>query len=103
MADLITSSAKPIVFTGSMRFYGETGYDGFRNLLNTIRTCLVPMPMAVVSLLMAERLFSAREVIKVNSLNIAVFEAPGSGLIGDVTGDVTGDEIIITRMSGKNL
>jgi len=97
MADLIISSAKPVVFTGAMRFYGETGYDGFRNLLNSIRTCMLPMPIAGVSLLMADRLFVAREVIKVNSLNIAAFEAPGSGPIGYVAGD----EIIITRRPGE--
>lgn len=97
MADLIISSVKPVVFTGAMRFYGETGYDGFRNLLNSIRNCMLPMPISGVSLLMADRLYVAREVIKVNSLNIVAFEAPGTGPIGYVAGD----EIIITRRPGE--
>jgi L-asparaginase len=88
MAELTLRSSKPVVFTGSMRYYSETGFDGIRNLLNGIRACLLPLPAETgVVLLMTDRMFAAREVIKVNSLNIDAFEAPESGPVAYVAGD----------------
>lgn len=88
MADLVVGSPKPVVYTGSMRFYSETGYDGLRNLLNGIKACAVALPPEIgVVLLMNDRLFSARDVIKINSLNIDAFEAPESGPVAYVAGD----------------
>ncbi len=37
MLDLACISRKPIVCTGAMRYYSETGYDGLRNLLNSLK------------------------------------------------------------------
>jgi L-asparaginase len=88
MADLVLSSTKPVVFTGSMRYYSETGFDGIRNLLNGVKACVLPLPPeAGVVLLMTDRIFSAAEVVKVNSLNIDAFEAPESGPVAYVAGD----------------
>lgn len=88
MADLTLRSTKPVVFTGSMRYYSETGFDGIRNLLNGLRACLLPLPAETgVVLLMTDRIFSAREVVKINSLNIDAFEAPESGPVAYVAGD----------------
>jgi L-asparaginase len=88
MADLTLRSHKPVVFTGSMRYYSETGFDGIRNLLNGVRACILPLPPeAGVVLLMTDRIFRAREVIKVNSLNIDAFEAPESGPVAYVAGE----------------
>jgi L-asparaginase len=94
MADLTLHATKPVVFTGSMRYYSETGFDGIRNLLNGLRACLLPLPPETgVVLLMTDRVFSAREVVKINSLNIDAFEAPESGPIACVAGD----DIRLTR------
>jgi L-asparaginase len=94
MADLVIESNKPVVYTGSMRFYSELGYDGIRNLLGGIKACLLPLPPEVgVVLLMTDRLFSAREAVKINSLNVDAFEAPGSGPVGYVAGET----ILLTR------
>jgi len=94
MADITVRSAKPVVYTGSMRFYSETGYDGIRNLLNAIKACLLPLPPDTgVVLLMTDRFFTAREVIKINSLNIDAFGAPESGPVGYVAGD----SVLLTR------
>jgi L-asparaginase len=94
MADLTVTSTKPLVFTGSMRFYSELGYDGIRNLLGAVKACLLPVPPEVgVVLLMTDRLFAAREVVKINSLNIDAFESPGSGPVGYVAGDT----LLMTR------
>jgi L-asparaginase len=88
MAELILHSHKPVVFTGSMRYYSETGFDGIRNLLNGIKACLLPLPAETgVVLLMTDRMFAAREVIKINSLNIDAFEAPESGPVAYVAGE----------------
>lgn len=96
MADLIVRSAKPVIYTGSMRFYSESGYDGIRNLLNAVKACLLPVPGdSGVVLLMTDRLFAAREVIKINALNIDAFEAPESGPLGYVAGDT----VLLTRCS----
>jgi L-asparaginase len=94
MADLVLSSTKPVVFTGSMRYYSETGFDGIRNLLNGVKACILPLPPETgVVLLMTDRIFSAREAIKINSLNIDAFEAPESGPVAYVAGD----EVRLTR------
>ncbi|MEW5910444.1 MAG: asparaginase, partial [Thermodesulfobacteriota bacterium] len=88
MADLTVSAYKPVVFTGSMRFYSETGFDGTRNLLNAVKACMLPLPPETgVVLLMTDRIFSARTVIKVNALNIDAFDAPESGPVAYVAGD----------------
>lgn len=96
MAELTVVSPKPVIFTGSMRYHSELGYDGIRNLLGGIMACLLPLPRELgVTLLMTDRLFSAREVAKINSLNIDAFESPGTGPVGYVAGD----QIILTRSS----
>lgn len=88
MADLTLRSSKPVVYTGSMRYYSETGFDGIRNLLNGVRACALPLPPETgVVLLMTDRIFSAREVVKINSLNIDAFEAPESGPVAYVAGE----------------
>jgi L-asparaginase len=88
MAELTLRTPKPVVFTGSMRYYSETGFDGIRNLLNGVKACLLPLPAETgVVLLMTDRMFAAREVIKVNSLNIDAFEAPESGPVAYVAGE----------------
>lgn len=94
MADLTLSSAKPVVFTGSMRYYSELGYDGVRNLINGIKACVLPLPPGTgVVLLMTDRLFTARDVAKINSLNVDAFESPGTGPVAYVAGDA----VLLTR------
>jgi L-asparaginase len=94
MADLTIGALKPVVYTGSMRYYKEAGYDGIRNLLNSIRACALPLPPETgVVLLMTDRIFSARDVIKVNSLNIDAFAAPESGPVAWVAGE----QVVLTH------
>ncbi len=94
MADLVLKTPKPVIYTGSMRYFSESGYDGIRNLLNSIKACLLPIPPQTgVVLLMTDRLFAARDVIKINALNIDAFEAPESGPIAYVAGE----EVLLTR------
>ncbi len=100
MADLTLSSPKPVVFTGSMRYYSEAGYDGIRNLLNSIKACILPMPPENgVVLLMSDRLFCARDVVKINALNIDAFGAPGRGPVAYVAGDA----VLLTQRPSGNI
>jgi len=87
MCDLVIDSDKPVILTGSMRYYSESGYDGIRNLINGVRACLLPIPPGTgACVLMTDRIFSAREAVKVNSLNVDAFESREAGIIGYVAG-----------------
>lgn len=98
MADLVLTTTKPVVYTGSMRYFSESGYDGIRNLLNSIKACLLPIPPQTGAvILMTDRLFAAREVIKINALNIDAFDAPETGPIGYITGE----EVILRRCQSQ--
>jgi L-asparaginase len=98
MADLYVDSPKPVVFTGSMRFYSESGYDGIRNLINAVKACVLPLPQATgVVILMADRFFRVREAAKVNSLNVDAFEAPEAGPVGYVAGEM----VLLTRTPAR--
>ncbi|MGL1863602.1 MAG: asparaginase [Pseudodesulfovibrio sp.] len=88
MCDLVIDSDKPVVLTGSMRYYSESGYDGIRNLINGVRACLLPIPPGTgACILMTDRIFAAREAVKVNSLNVDAFESREAGIVGYVAGE----------------
>ena len=88
MCDLVIDSDKPVVLTGSMRYYSESGYDGIRNLINAVRACLLPIPPGTgACVLMTDRIFTAREAVKVNSLNVDAFESREAGIVGYVAGE----------------
>ena len=83
MADLAVNSPKPVVFTGSMRYLGELGYDGLRNLLFSIKAAASPELTGLgATILMADRIFAASEAVKVHSTGIDPFESPGVGPLG---------------------
>ncbi len=87
LLDLTLASALPVVCTGAMRYYAECGFDGLRNLVNSLRACLALPQGGGASLLMTDRLFAARTAVKVNSLNIDAFEAREDGVLGSVAGE----------------
>ena len=88
LCDMVVDSDKPVILTGSMRYYSESGYDGIRNLINAVRACLLPIPPGTgACLLMTDRLFAAREVVKTNSLNVDAFESREAGIVGYVAGE----------------
>ncbi|MGE4506196.1 MAG: asparaginase [Desulfovibrionaceae bacterium] len=97
LLDITLASPKPVVFTGSMRYYRETGYDGLRNLLGSLLAVLKPLPadMGVV-LCMTDRLFAARDVVKVNSMNVDAFESYEAGIVGFIAGN----DVVLTHPSG---
>lgn len=85
---LTVASDKPVVFTGAMRTMDELGYDGLRNLHFAVLACGQCPPGAGTLLLMSDRLFAAPEAVKIHSLAIDSFDAPGLGPIGSVAGEV---------------
>jgi L-asparaginase len=88
LCDMVIDSDKPVVLTGSMRYYSESGYDGIRNLINAVRACLLPLPPGTgACVLMTDRIFAAREAVKVNSLNVDAFESREAGIVGYVAGE----------------
>jgi len=88
MCDLVIDSDKPVILTGSMRYYSESGYDGIRNLINAVRACMLPIPEGTgTCVLMTDRLFTARDAVKVNSLNVDAFESREAGIVGYVAGE----------------
>ena len=83
LLDLVLPADKPVVFTGSMRSYGEAGYDGLRNLALAIRACATPLPKGLGAVvLMTDKIFAAREVTKIHSMGVDSFGAPGAGPLG---------------------
>jgi len=88
LCDMVIESDKPVILTGSMRYYSESGYDGIRNLINAVRACLLPLPAGTgACVLMTDRLFAARDAVKVNSLNVDAFESREGGIVGYVAGE----------------
>jgi L-asparaginase len=88
MMDLVIDSPKPVVLTGAMRYHNEPGYDGLRNLLYSVRACQAPESLHMgTMILMTDRLYAAREVTKVHSINVDAFDAPGLGPLGFVEGE----------------
>lgn len=88
MCDLVIDTEKPVILTGSMRYYSESGYDGIRNLINAVRAVLLPIPPGTgACVLMTDRLFTARDAVKVNSLNVDAFESREAGIVGYVAGE----------------
>ncbi len=83
--DLAVATGKPIVFTGSMRPADAVGADGPANLLAAVRTAAAPEAAGRgVLVLFNDRLFAAREVVKLERLNTDAFAAPGAGPLGEI-------------------
>lgn len=92
--DLAVKSPKPVILTGAMRYFNESGYDGIRNLVDAVRVCLLPPPQGTdVIIQMADKLFAARNAIKSSSLNVDPFIGQNTGRIGFIAGE----SVILTR------
>lgn len=87
MLDMIITSKKPVVTTGSMRHMEETGYDGQRNLFNSILVCLAMPSSSEVVLQMADKMFTARDAIKLDSVSVDPFIGQQRGKIGRIVNE----------------
>lgn len=82
---LTTGSAKPVVLTGSMRPSTAISTDGPKNLYDAILVAAAPQSQGKgVILSFNERIFDAKNVTKINTLDINAFGSPNTGSIGKI-------------------
>jgi L-asparaginase len=80
---LVCGVELPIVLTAAMRPGTELGADGPVNLWNAVRTAVDPRSaQRGVLVAMNERIFGARDVLKLFAQGVDAFQSPGAGLLG---------------------
>ena len=81
--DLVTSSPKPIVLTGSMRPATAISADGPKNLYDAITVAIDPKSVGRgVLVSFNEGIYDAREVMKMSTTKTNAFGSPNTGAIG---------------------
>ena len=81
--DLVTSSPKPIVLTGSMRPATAISADGPKNLYDAITVAIDPKSVGRgVLVSFNEGIFDAREVMKLSTTKTNAFGSPNTGAVG---------------------
>jgi L-asparaginase len=100
--DLALDSAKPVVFTGSMRTSSELEMDGPRNLLCAARVAAFPDTAGLgVVVVMNEQIHAAADVTKSDSESLGAFTSPNFGPLGHVSRGWGADEIVIGRRPAR--
>lgn len=83
--DLVITSTKPVVLTGSMRPATAISADGPKNLYDAITVAVSPKSKGRgVLVSFNEGIFDAREVMKLSTTKTNAFGSPNSGPIGQV-------------------
>src|SRR3954463_8549158 len=83
--DLLISSKKPVVLTGSMRPATAISADGPKNLYDAITVAVNQKSVGRgVLISFNEGIFDAREVMKLSTTKVNAFGSPNSGPIGQV-------------------
>ena len=77
-------SSKPVVCSGSMRHMEENGYDGIRNVVNSVVACLAMPAFSEVLVQMADCLYIASDTLKFDSLSVASMRGMARGVVGRV-------------------
>ena len=86
--NLVLSTRKPVVLTGSMRPASALSADGPLNLLNAVRVAACPRAADRGILITLNGVInSARSTMKSNSISVETFRAPEYGALGFVVGD----------------
>ena len=86
---LTVHSSKPIVVVGAMRPATALSSDGPINLLNAVNVAAADNSHGQgVLVLMNDEIYSARDVSKINTANVAAFKAPTAGPLGFIVGGV---------------
>ena len=85
LLELALASPKPVVVTGAMLHLAQTGYDGIRNLEDSLAVCLAAGEGRGVLLCMAGEIFQACDALKVDSGAMNPLAAQRRGHIGRVT------------------
>ncbi|WP_319583084.1 asparaginase [uncultured Pseudodesulfovibrio sp.] len=82
--NMAVTSAKPVVTSGAMRHSGEIGYDGIRNLYDSLLACLAMPQDCEVLIQMGSQLFSAMDTVKTNSVSMTPMVGLVNGCVGDL-------------------
>ncbi len=83
--NLVIDSIKPVVIVGSMRPSTALGADGAINLYNAVALAADDYAKDMgVLVVIADKIFAARDVAKVNTVAVEAFDAPNAGAIGQI-------------------
>ncbi len=83
---LVAKTGKPIVFTGAMRPANAVSADGSGNILSAVQTAVHGNSAGRgVLVVFGSRIFSARDVVKLDAVNLDAFGAPNAGPCGAIT------------------
>lgn len=97
--NMAISSVKPVVTSGAMRHSGEIGYDGIRNLYDSILACLGMPEDCEVLIQMGSQLFSAMDTVKTNSVSVT----PMVGLVNGCVGEIVDTTIHFHKSLGNRM
>ncbi len=85
--NLVLKSSKPVVVVGAMRPATAVSADGPLNLINAVKAVVQEESAGRgVLVVMNDEIYSARDVSKTNTTNVATFKAPGGAPLGFVVG-----------------
>ena len=84
LLELTLSSPKPVVLTGSMLHLNQAGYDGIRNLEDSLAVCLAAGHNRGVLVQMAGEVFQAGDVVKMDSVSVSPMLAQRRGHVARV-------------------
>jgi len=83
--NLVVESNKPVILVGSMRPSTALGADGAINLYNAVALAAdYQAQNKGVLVVIADKIFAARDVAKINTVAVEAFGAPNAGAIGQV-------------------
>lgn len=82
--ELSLISRKAVVLTGSMLHQSQSGYDGIRNLEDSLAACLAAGSERGVLLQMGGELFQARDAVKISSTALCPMISQRHGYTGRV-------------------
>jgi len=81
--NLVVKSEKPVVIVGAMRPSTGLSADGPANLYNAVSVAILPEASKMgVMVVVNDRIFDGRNVVKTNNINIDSFSSPNAGPIG---------------------
>src|SRR5215470_5341949 len=87
LADLLSSSEKPAVFTGAQRAHDDPHPDGPLNLLNALRVAASPQARDLGAVVCFNgTIHAARDVAKVHASAVETFQSYERGALGEVDG-----------------
>ncbi len=82
--NMAVESPKPVVTSGAMRHSGEIGYDGVRNLYDSLLACQAMPENCEVLIQIGSQLFSTTDTVKTNSVSVTPMVGLMHGCVGEI-------------------